>query len=64
VCEDDIPESNEEDGLESVRAIETAYQTLQTGAYLHVNPGSPMPVSSVNERKFYVLSSGKASSTA
>lgn len=64
VCEDDIPESTEEDAIESVRAVETAYQTMQTGAYLHLNPVSPMPAPSVNERRFSILSSSKASSTA
>ncbi len=62
VCEDEVPETNEGDGLESVRAIETAYQTVHTGEYAHVNRVEPEPVFS--ERKFSVLSSGKASSTA
>ncbi|MBN1571130.1 MAG: Gfo/Idh/MocA family oxidoreductase [Acidobacteria bacterium] len=64
VVEDELPEIDDADELESVRTIETAYQSLQTGQYLNLHPASNTPAAALSERKFSVLSSGKASSTA
>jgi predicted dehydrogenase len=64
VCEDELPEIEDADGLESVRTIETAYKSLHTGEYLHVNPVPTAVATALGERKFSVLSSSKASSTA
>ena len=63
VCEDELPEINDEDALESVRIIETAYQSLRTGEYVHLNSASAAVGSGLAERKFSVLSSGKATSS-
>jgi predicted dehydrogenase len=62
--EDELPEIAEDDELESVRTIETAYQSLRSGQYLNVHPAPTPTASTFGERKFSVLSSGKASSTA
>jgi predicted dehydrogenase len=64
VSDDELPEIDDEDGLESVRTIETAYQSLQTGEYLHVDPARAAAMPATSERKFSVLGSGKASSSA
>jgi predicted dehydrogenase len=64
ISEDELPEIDEEDGLEAVRTIETAYQSLQTGEYLHVKSAGIEAVPNASERKFSILGSGKASSTA
>jgi predicted dehydrogenase len=64
VSDDELPEIEDEDGLEAVRAIETAYRSLQTGEYLHIDPVHTAAMPASSERKFSVLGSGKASSTA
>lgn len=64
VTEDELPEIDDADELESVRTIEIAYQSLNTGQYLNINTPSMASPSTVIERKLSLLSSGKASSTA
>jgi len=64
VAEDELPEINDDDEIGSVRTIETAYQSLLTGQYLNVHPDSQPAASAIGDRKFSILSSGKASSTA
>ncbi len=59
VTEGEVPEISSEDELESVRTIETAYQSLHTGQYLNIHPATTAAVSSRGERRFSVLSSGK-----
>ena len=64
IGEDEAPEMSAEDELESVRTIETAYQSLLAGQRLDIHP-APLPsAASVGERRFSVLSSKTASSTA
>jgi predicted dehydrogenase len=53
VAKNGSPETCAEDGLETVRAIEAAYQSLPTGKWLHLTPASSVLPS--NERKFSVL---------
>lgn len=64
VVEDELPEIDDDDELESVRTIEIAYQSLNSGEYLNARSASAMAASTYSERKFSVLSSNKASSTA
>lgn len=61
VTENEIPEVNPSDELESVRAMETAYQSLLTGQYLSIHPVLTDVGTSPEERKFSVFSSGKVS---
>jgi predicted dehydrogenase len=64
VAEGECPEVSSSEELESVRAIETAYQSLHTGQYLNIHPAAAAVVSSPGDRKFSVLSSGKVSCPA
>jgi predicted dehydrogenase len=64
VGEEETPEICAEDELESVHVIETAYQSLLSGQYLDIHPVPVPAASSIGERKFAVLNSNKASSTA
>jgi predicted dehydrogenase len=64
VGEDEAPEISAEDELESVRTIETAYHSLASGQYLDIHPAPISSAAAFGERKFSVLSSNKASSTA
>jgi predicted dehydrogenase len=58
VGDGETPEIGLEDELESVRAIETAYQSLVSGQYLNIHPAAKPAVSAMGERKFSVLRSG------
>jgi predicted dehydrogenase len=49
VTKNGTPETNAEDGLEAVRAIEAAYQSLPTGKWLNLLPDSA--ATNYNERK-------------
>jgi predicted dehydrogenase len=53
VAKNGNPETYAEDGLETVRAVEAAYQSLPTGKWLHLAPASSAITS--NERKFSVI---------
>jgi predicted dehydrogenase len=64
VAEDELPEIDDDDELESVRTIEIAYQSLHTGQYLNIHPVPLTIPSAFSERKFAILGSSKASSTA
>jgi predicted dehydrogenase len=59
-----VPETEAEDGYESVRAIESAYRSLPTGQWVNLQPSSAETGASGFERKFTVLRSGKSSSSA
>jgi predicted dehydrogenase len=61
VAEGEILEIQDEDELESVRAIETAYRSLRTGQRLDMHPASPANCSPSEERKFSVISPKKVS---
>ena len=61
VSEGEILEINAAAELESVRAVEIAYQSLRTGQRLELRPAPPACPPSQEERKFSVVSSNKAS---
>jgi predicted dehydrogenase len=54
---EEIPEVNAEDGLESVRAIQVAYQSLQTGRFLNIHSDHTADASSLRERRLAVVHS-------
>jgi len=64
VTEDELPEINNDEALETVRTIETAYQSLRTGEYLNIHPNSAPSAQAISDRKLTLLSSGKASTSA
>jgi predicted dehydrogenase len=64
VTDGESPEISSCEELESVRAIETAYQSLLMGQYLSIHPAAAAAASPLGERKFSVLSSGKVSCPA
>jgi predicted dehydrogenase len=49
LAKEGIPETNAEDGLEAVRVVEAAYQSLPTGKWLNLQDSA---VVNFNERKF------------
>jgi predicted dehydrogenase len=55
VSDGEIPEIDAVDELESVRAIEMAYQSLRTGKCIELRPASPAVSSPSEERKFSVV---------
>ena len=61
VTEGEIPEINADDELESVRAIEIAYQSLRTGQCLDLRASSPANCSPSEDRKFSLVGSTKVS---
>ncbi len=50
-----IPEITADDGRESVRALEAAYQSLQTGNWIHLHPASEKAALPPFKRNFTVL---------
>jgi len=64
VSEGEILEIDSADEIESVRVIETAYQSLRTGQSLDLLPASTAHSSPSEERKFSVVSSKKVSCPA
>ena len=64
VTGDGIPETTAEDGRESVRAIEAAYQSLKTGNWITLQRGLSATVVPHFERNFTVLRPCKLSSNA
>jgi len=61
---EDAPEISDGDILESVRAIEAAYQSLQSGQFVNIHPASSLKGATLGERKFSVLRSGKVPTSA
>jgi UDP-N-acetylglucosamine 3-dehydrogenase len=59
VTGDGIPEITVEDGRESVRALEAAYQSLSTGNWVNLHSASEQTVSPPFERNFTVLRPSK-----
>jgi predicted dehydrogenase len=64
VAEGETPEIDAADEMESVRAIEIAYQSLKSGQCLELHPVSTANSSPSEERKFSVVSSKKVSCPA
>jgi predicted dehydrogenase len=64
VAGDETPEISAGDMLESVRTIEAAYQSLQTGEFVKIHPATKATGSPLGERKFSALRSQKAPSSA
>jgi predicted dehydrogenase len=64
VAEGEPLEIDAADELESVRAIEIAYQSLRTGQCLELHPSSTANSSPAEDRKFSVVSSKKVSCPA
>lgn len=58
-----IPETTAEDGCESVRVLEAAYQSLSTGNWITLHSASSEIVPTAFERNFTVLHPRKLSST-
>jgi predicted dehydrogenase len=64
VAEGETLEIDDADGLESVRAIEVAYQSLKTRQCLELYPAAPAGSLPVEERKFSVVGSKNVFSRA
>ena len=63
VAGDALPETSAEEGLQSVKAIEAAYQSLASGQWINLNPDSLVKVTSNVERNFTVLRPGRISTS-
>jgi predicted dehydrogenase len=61
---EDAPEISDGDILESVRALEAAYQSLRSGQFVNIHPASSLKGAAFGERKFSVLRSGKVPTSA
>ena len=57
---EEVSELSPEDELESVRTIETAYKSLQTGRFLEIHPGRKPAVASPGARTLAVVHSDAA----
>jgi predicted dehydrogenase len=60
VAGEEIPEISADDELESVRAIETAYQSLLTGQFLNIHADQVSAASSLRKHKLAVVPSESA----
>jgi predicted dehydrogenase len=57
VAGEEIPEISAEDELESVRTIQLAYQSLQSGRFLNIHPEQVPVASSLNKHKLAIVPS-------
>jgi len=64
VAGEEIPEISAGDVLESVRTIEAAYQSLQTGQFVKIHPATKPTGSPLGARKFSALRSNRAPTSA
>ena len=60
IAGEEIPELSPEDEQESVRTIETAYESLQTGRFLEIHPGQEAAIASPKGRRLAVVHSEAA----
>ncbi len=63
VVGDESPDTSAGDMLESIRTIEAAYQSLQTGQFVKIHPATGATGSPLGERKFSALRSQKTPSS-
>lgn len=57
ITKDAVPEVTVDDSLDSVRVIEAAYRSLETGQWQNLSPATPAIRPAVGERKFFVVHS-------
>lgn len=64
IADDEIPEIGAGDVVESVRTLEAAYQSLQTGEFVKIHPASKAAGSPLEARKFSALRSNRTPNSA